>query len=33
MQVKNGRAAVIDVYIPHVYSDKNEITYVKETVK
>ncbi|EKN68435.1 acetolactate synthase catalytic subunit [Neobacillus bataviensis LMG 21833] len=33
MQVKNGRAAVIDVYIPHVYSDKNEITNVKETVK
>ena len=33
MQVKEGRSAVIDVYIPHVYSDKNEITKPKEMIK
>ncbi|WP_042348004.1 thiamine pyrophosphate-requiring protein [Bacillus massiliogorillae] len=32
-QVKEGRSAVIDVYIPHVYSDKNEIPTEKELIK
>ncbi len=32
-QVKEGRSAVIDVYIPHVYSEENEITFSKELVK
>lgn len=30
--VKEGRSAVIDVYIPHVYTAENTNTFVKETV-
>ncbi|VEF46777.1 putative acetolactate synthase [Bacillus freudenreichii] len=32
-QVKEGRSAVIDVYIPHVYSDEETTETVKETVQ
>ena len=32
-QVKEGRSAVIDVYIPHVYSEEKEKIFAKELIK